>query len=86
MYTCLDRNDDPMPTLFLVPLLSKWYFYLVPKLAVLLSIPQLWECPTPDKGLALAFFNCLFPPKCSRSQNHLDLLQTYEISIRMDTL
>lgn len=67
MYTNLDRNDDPIPILYLVPLLSKWYFYFVPKLAVLLSIPKLWECPTPDKGLALAFFNCLFPQKLTAS-------------------
>lgn len=58
-----------IPILDLVPLLSKWYshFHFVSKLAVLLSIPKLWECPTPDKGLALAFLNCLFPQKLTAS-------------------
>lgn len=39
------QDLDVLYILYLVLLLSKWnsYFYLVPKLAVLLPIPKLWK-------------------------------------------
>ena len=57
VYTNLDRNDDPrlgyITVLHLVPLLPNWYrhFCLMPELAIFLSTPKLWDCPTNDIGL-----------------------------------
>lgn len=63
------QDLDVLPIPYLITLLPNWcrHSWLVPELAVLLSIPKLWEFPTTDKGAALAFFNCPFPKKLTAS-------------------
>lgn len=89
----LNRNDDPRLGCITHPLpghSTSQISIATPvqcELAVLLSIPKLWESSTTDK--ALAFFNCPFPKKLTASTKMLtipklllSLLQTYEIPLR----
>lgn len=62
----MTQDLDVLPILYVISTPQVIQAFLV-SAGISLSLPQFWEFPTTDKGVALAFFKCPFPKKLTAS-------------------